>query len=1666
MFGELKEEIEVNGIVNEINSSETLLYYWAMWESARYCMLSRLRTPFGGPQQTFAAFERILESLVGNTNILEGEGQSIDSLRHLLLLLDRLELQILNASDGCATNALPAVPRSSIVFFRTNKKTCYDYFLRIRPNIIAGAKIVNNDHLLIAQVLKMLSALDKSIPALADVKPWFKQLNSYLVDLVEACIRKQYTDLIYGMQSWYKKLVRKVLQTVPSFKDEWVFDGLVGPLPKETSEISSATVTWFQVAALFASGCDETAIKSLTTLKSFVDRDNYGILDMLDKQVVNFFACLEDYDALQQNIDSGSRVLNDFICDSLKSFNSGTGTDTKRETALSNMQIFVKNAPLESCIEIARLDRFRDWFASTSNDSQELNANITSELTERILQVLKDGIFTNISSLLELQLLQSDWDSLIASAKDWFNITSGNIPNFHNLPPETKHWTRLCTYFERLYTSYTGGKRTDVAQYLGYIQLHSAKVARRQTNFTSAEKLIDKAVLTSNTKYLALYERTKVLFSQSQYTEAMKTINEVLLHTASVPQYQELKGKAYLKIARYLKNSPASEVMSLLEKLDSNLMEMSATNLQSSVENSIDFALAKSIEYNKEDGRPWFEYATHYYKQGWRILDEVLRPESSMTIVLWAKEKISSVLEDVDCGVDRTQIEKTIFNLLIKHSSSVGGGSLVDCSSLTAALRQAVPFLNSEGESLILETLDTLQKMVIGKFHASAKAYLRYLSLDTQKIVEKITHISSTSMVITATLRILRILTKYGGALKKLYLEHIETVRVDVWKQVIPQLFAQLNHPDEFVRKIIGILINRICDEYPREIVYDVIVNSTSSKTNRDTKQSLDTIASRMMDRNELLWVSTRRMAEELEKITVLLEEKWQNKIASLQFDVMQQFSKIDQELERFDKSGDDEQRDKTFWEVYGNVMKFVILSIEPLYVETTQDSVVSTPHELWFKNTYEKHITQAYDLLKKPASMKEYRRGWESFQKLYRQMMAETNKLRILELSQISPYLSEMKSTLIGIPGLHENDDSCFIDSFHNSVIVLPTKTKPKKLDMKGTDGKKYSYLFKGLEDLHLDERVMQLLSTTNGLLSETGATALRDIKARTYAVIPLSDHSGMIQWVNDATPFFALYKKWQKRESAAHVLLSNDKPNEAYMQSLMQKPTEMFTTKVASVLKSAGLRVTANRKHWPKEILKKVYLELVKDTPGDLLEKELYYSSATAEEWYKKSTSFARSLAVTSMIGYIIGLGDRHLDNILVDFRSGEIIHIDYNVCFEKGRRLRVPELVPYRLTQNLYGALGITGVEGQFKIAAEETLRVLRTHKEVLITLLDAFVYDPLVDWESEAVEAGYRQMMELQTNVGLVATRIIEKQLENEKERSAILGNISSLQHNLQQWQESMLLEAESLNEEDGSEDEANFDSTLSSPTDQSASSYVGRLPIYLLREVKSHLSGIISLLAQSSSSNEGMSPLLESIIIIETDADNELRPAQMSAKVALESLANLDTECKKLDEQIKFNKNYESEWTYPQLMNIITVILKSVQDYYSAIRTLEEFGPDNNKNGITTTGDDNKRGRDETKPLELFEGGDDDNENSQVEHAVAQPNLNNGNANGSQKTSLFKTTTNPHVVKIMKRIRSKLEGVDFNVKHKMSVSEQVARSIDQATSIDNLCLMYEGWTSWV
>ncbi|KAG8718811.1 serine/threonine-protein kinase M1 [Ceratobasidium sp. 394] len=45
------------------------------------------------------------------------------------------------------------------------------------------------------------------------------------------------------------------------------------------------------------------------------------------------------------------------------------------------------------------------------------------------------------------------------------------------------------------------------------------------------------------------------------------------------------------------------------------------------------------------------------------------------------------------------------------------------------------------------------------------------------------------------------------------------------------------------------------------------------------------------------------------------------------------------------------------------------------------------------------------------------------------------------------------------------------------------------------------------------------------------------------------------------------------------------------------------------------------------------------------------------------------------------------------------------------------------------------GVTGVEGPFRTACEVTMRLLRNNYGPLISVLDAFVHDPLVEWEDQ-------------------------------------------------------------------------------------------------------------------------------------------------------------------------------------------------------------------------------------------------------------------------------------------------------------------------------------------
>ena len=64
----------------------------------------------------------------------------------------------------------------------------------------------------------------------------------------------------------------------------------------------------------------------------------------------------------------------------------------------------------------------------------------------------------------------------------------------------------------------------------------------------------------------------------------------------------------------------------------------------------------------------------------------------------------------------------------------------------------------------------------------------------------------------------------------------------------------------------------------------------------------------------------------------------------------------------------------------------------------------------------------------------------------------------------------------------------------------------------------------------------------------------------------------------------------------------------------------------------------------------------------------------------YYQSMTAYTRSVATNSMVGHILGLGDRHTNNILIDNNTGEIIHIDLGIAFDQGKILPTPETVSY--------------------------------------------------------------------------------------------------------------------------------------------------------------------------------------------------------------------------------------------------------------------------------------------------------------------------------------------------------------------------------------------------
>ncbi|KAK0136516.1 Serine/threonine-protein kinase SMG1 [Merluccius polli] len=550
-------------------------------------------------------------------------------------------------------------------------------------------------------------------------------------------------------------------------------------------------------------------------------------------------------------------------------------------------------------------------------------------------------------------------------------------------------------------------------------------------------------------------------------------------------------------------------------------------------------------------------------------------------------------------------------------------------------------------------------------------------------------------------------------------------------------------------------------------------------------------IVEKLSSANPTMVVQVQLLVSELRRVTLLWDELWLGVLQQQHMHVLRRIQQLEEEVKRVQNNNTLRKDEKVaiMREKHSALMRPVVFALE--HVCSITAAPAETPHETWFQQTYKDAISSALERLRSPHNPAIPASSWAPFKQimLSLQQRAQKRASYLLHLNEISPRLASMAATEIAMPGEVSATDAVTIQSVGNTITILPTKTKPKKLFFLGSDGRNYPYLFKGLEDLHLDERIMQFLSIVNTMFTKVNQKEQPHFQARHYSVTPLGSRSGLIQWVDGAVPLFGLYKRWQQREAALQAQKVQDSV-QAQPVPLVPRPSELYYSRIGPALKAMGLSLDVSRRDWPLSVMKEVLKELMEATPPNLLAKELWCSCTTPSEWWRVTQSYARSTAVMSMVGYIIGLGDRHLDNVLIDMTTGEVVHIDYNVCFEKGKSLRVPEKVPFRMTHNIETALGVTGVEGIFRLSCEQVVQMMRRGRETLLTLLEAFVYDPLVDWTAGG-EVGFagavyggggqqaenkqsKREMERDITRSLFSSRVAEIKVNWFKNREEMLG----------------------------------------------------------------------------------------------------------------------------------------------------------------------------------------------------------------------------------------------------------------------------------------------------
>lgn len=535
----------------------------------------------------------------------------------------------------------------------------------------------------------------------------------------------------------------------------------------------------------------------------------------------------------------------------------------------------------------------------------------------------------------------------------------------------------------------------------------------------------------------------------------------------------------------------------------------------------------------------------------------------------------------------------------------------------------------------------------------------------------------STSNSLQDTLRLLTLWFKFGGIPEaaQAMADGFGMVKIDNWLLIVPQLISRIHQPNQTVLRLLLGLLADLGKAHPQALVYPLAVAVTLESVSR--KKAALLIIDKMRLHLPTLVQQSELVSHELIRVAVLWLEQW--------------YEGLEDALRLF------------FGEHNTDKMYEVL---EPLHrmIQTGPQTI----REALFASAFSRELADAYEWVlnyRRTKDIANLNQAWDVYYSVFRRISKQLQQLQTLELEYVSPLLEQARDLQLAVPGLYSAGKPIVrIMKFDPTFTVISSKQRPRKLSCRGSDGNEYLYALKGHEDIRQDNLVMQLFGLVNTLLVNDTECFKRHLDIQQYPAIPLSPKVGLLGWVPNSDTFHVLIREY--RESRK-ILLNIE---HRIMMHMVQEYDDLTILQKVEVFTSA-----------------------LDNTRGQDLYKVLWLKLKLSEAWLDRRTTYTRSLAVMSMVGYILGLGDRHPSNLMLDRFTGKVVHIDFGDCFEAAiLREKYPEKVPFRLTRMLNYAMEVSGIEGSFRITCEHVMRVLRANKESLMAILEAFAYDPLINW----------------------------------------------------------------------------------------------------------------------------------------------------------------------------------------------------------------------------------------------------------------------------------------------------------------------------------------------